>query len=250
MACALHSTRARERKQQQNLPKCASICITTRSRARKKHVLARHESNMPHCLGRVQPAARSQDPTSGCLSVSCRGTTPLHFAAAAKNNALAVCQLLLQHGANPNQAGERQQQLVRCCNSSELRHCKPCGMLLHLHCVDGSSMSATLQQQGHSVPYRHVNSFPTHAAAAVPAAAATCCMHQTCLATCRMSRRTAQRCACCWEGLTSGSLTTQVSLQVLYDSSLCFSQSLHTLAAVLAWFVTNFNLCIHGRCPR
>lgn len=33
-----------------------------------------------------------------------RGTTPLHFAAAAKSNALAVCQLLLQHGADPNQA--------------------------------------------------------------------------------------------------------------------------------------------------
>jgi ankyrin repeat protein len=40
------------------------------------------------------------------LAVICRGTTALHFAAAAKNNALAVCQLLLLNGADPYQAGE------------------------------------------------------------------------------------------------------------------------------------------------
>jgi hypothetical protein len=34
----------------------------------------------------------------------------LHFAAAAKNNALAVCQLLLLNGADPNQAGEHRRQ--------------------------------------------------------------------------------------------------------------------------------------------
>jgi hypothetical protein len=34
---------------------------------------------------------------------TCRGSTPLHFAAAAKQNALAVCQLLIASGANPGQ---------------------------------------------------------------------------------------------------------------------------------------------------
>lgn len=48
------------------------------------------------------------------------------------------------------------------------------------------------------------------AAACVVAVVAARCMLQTCLATCRMSRQTAQRCACCWAGRTSAFSTMQV----------------------------------------
>lgn len=34
------------------------------------------------------------------MHASCRGQTPLHFAASAKRNALEACKLLLQHGAD------------------------------------------------------------------------------------------------------------------------------------------------------
>lgn len=36
-------------------------------------------------------------------SLCCRGSTPLHFAAAAKQNPLAVCKLLIAAGADPGQ---------------------------------------------------------------------------------------------------------------------------------------------------
>ncbi|KAF6252414.1 hypothetical protein COO60DRAFT_523802 [Scenedesmus sp. NREL 46B-D3] len=47
------------------------------------------------------------------------------------------------------------------------------------------------------------------AAACVVAVVAARCMLQTCLATCRMSRQTAQRCACCWAARTSACSTMQ-----------------------------------------
>lgn len=55
----------------------------------------RQASNLPH---NCAPAF-----LLACFLVCRRGSTPLHFAAAAKKDALAVCQLLISSGANPGQ---------------------------------------------------------------------------------------------------------------------------------------------------
>jgi hypothetical protein len=93
------------------------------------------------------------------LAVICRGTTPLHFAAAAKNNALAVCQLLLLNGADPNQAGEHHNH-VGSTNSISRCHCCNLKALQHQLMCDTNAAAATAAEA--YAPASKVDSMPTN----------------------------------------------------------------------------------------
>lgn len=70
---------------------------------RPKHEVGERGQQQQKPLGGRQAASHTTAHLLACFLGCHRGSTPLHFAAAAKKDALAVCQLLIASGANPGQ---------------------------------------------------------------------------------------------------------------------------------------------------